>query len=313
MPFIQEFLSLQMLTALSAGLAALCAFFAVIELFNDLSKRYKERYIREASTELSDVFSELPPERILNISLVLGVAGALLAGMYVLMTAPASTIDPITNEAVLGWSWPKLLFFSVVSGVLLFSIPRFYLRMKRKQRIAKFNEQLVDALGSMSSALKAGFSINQAIDAVAFEGTKPISDEFKIMVNEMRLGVAIEVAMENLNKRVACEDFDLVAAAVITARQTGGELTVVFDRLANMIRERLRINGRIEALTAQGRMQARIIGAMPYLLLLAMSYVSPEMTQAFYNSALGIITLVAVTILVIIGFLLIRKITTIDI
>ncbi len=116
-----------------------------------------------------------------------------------------------------------------------------------------------------------------------------------------------------MSKRVGSKDFELVAIAVITARQTGGELTNVLERLAYVIRERLRITRKVSALTAQGRLQAIIIGAMPFLLLAAMAYIAPDMVNAFLNSPLGILLLFAAIALVVTGFLVIRKITNIDI
>lgn len=295
-----------------AGCAVFFAFMVGVEIFNEISLRYKERFIREASTELDDVLWELPPERILDFSLAVSAIAALIAALGVLFTATAVQTLP-NGELTGGLSWTKLIFFSLASAAIAFPIPRFYLRMRRRQRLDKFNEQLVDCLGGISSALKAGFSINQAIEGVAEEKNKPISDEFSILVREMRLGVSMEEALQKMNKRLGSEDFELVAAAIITARQTGGELTLVLERLASMIRERMRINGRIRALTAQGRLQAYIIGAMPYLLLIAMSYIAADMTSEFYGSPIGIGVLILVTILVVLGFLSIKKITTIDI
>ena len=101
--------------------------------------------------------------------------------------------------------------------------------------------------------------------------------------------------------------------AIITARQTGGELTAILERLAGVIRERVRITGRIQALTAQGRLQAVIIGLMPFALFFAMMYVAPDMMNNFFSSVVGILFLMGVIILDVMGFIVIQKITTIDI
>ena len=132
-------------------------------------------------------------------------------------------------------------------------------------------------------------------------------------MQEIRLGVSLERALDNLSKRMGSDDFELVATAIITARQTGGELTTIFDRLAGLIRERARINGKLRAMTAQGKLQATIIGIMPVLLLFMMSYVAPAAMDAFFNSIIGIISIIVAAVLIIAGFLMIRKITTIDI
>ena len=185
--------------------------------------------------------------------------------------------------------------------------------MIRKQRLQKFTDQLEDALLAMSSSLKAGFSINQALDAVAQENRSPISFEFTLLMQELRLGVSLEEALFKMNKRLGSPDFELVSVAIITARQTGGELTAILERLAGVIRERVKIQQKIRSLTAQGRLQAYIIGAVPFLLMLAMFYISPDMMDSFFSSITGILLLAVVIALDAVGFFVIRKITTIDI
>ena len=125
--------------------------------------------------------------------------------------------------------------------------------------------------------------------------------------------VNFDEAFEKMARRVGSADFELVVIAVITARQTGGELTSVLERLAGVIRERIRITNKLNALTAQGRLQAYIIGAMPFLLLAAMAKIAPDMVDAFFNSPLGLLIMLLVIGLVVTGFLIIRKITTIDV
>jgi tight adherence protein B len=180
-------------------------------------------------------------------------------------------------------------------------------------RLIHFNEQLEDALTSMSSALKSGFSINQAIDVIAQENIRPISVEFRQLMQEIRLGVPLEDALHNMVERLQSDDMELVATAIITARQTGGELTVIFERLAGVIRERSRIQGRIRSITAMGRLQAYLVGAMPFLLMVILTYMAPAIMSAFFNSIVGIIAIGVVCVLVVTGFLIIKKIVTIDI
>lgn len=300
------------IASLCMGACVTCVLLLGVNVVNDLGVRYRERFLRETSTEMDDVLMELPAEKLFAMSLIFAVILMMCGAGYVVMAA-----DPVRTDAfgvqTGGISWIKMFFIGIICGITGFLIPRWYIRHKKKQRLNKFNEQLVDALGSISSALKAGFSINQAVETIADERNKPISEEFTILVRETRLGVPLDEALDKMVHRIKSDDFELVSAAIITARQTGGELTTVLERLASVIRERMRINGRIRALTAQGRMQAYIIGAMPYLLLIAMSYVSSQMTSEFYNSPIGIIVLIVVTLLDIIGFLMIKKITTIDV
>jgi len=283
----------------SASLAVVLVTYVIYDFFDYVSDVQRERFLDQAATELDDVLIMIPPGKVLDISLAFAASIAficMLAFVYV-------------NS---NWTWFQMLFVSLVA-IPAFFVPRFYLRYLKQKRLQKFNEQLEDALTSMSSSLKAGFSINQAIEAVAAENKRPISVEFRLLVQEMRLGVPLEEALNKMVKRMESQDFELVAAAIITARQTGGALTETLERLAGVIRERMRISLKLQSLTAQGKMQATVIALMPVFLLIAMYYISPEMIISFFHSVAGILMLVFAVILVIIGFLIIRKITTIDI
>ena len=198
-------------------------------------------------------------------------------------------------------------------GAALFPIPRLILRLLKKQRLVKFNIQLEDALGMMSSSLKAGFSINQALEKVSEQDMHPIALEFRLLMQELQLGVPLDQALDNMARRIGSEDFELVATAIITARQTGGELTETLERVAALIRERGRIAAKVRALTAMGRLQAIMIGAMPFLLLFGMYHISPGMMDSFVGSFAGVVSIGAVVLLVIFGFLAIRKITNVEV
>jgi tight adherence protein B len=288
------------LASICSGLSILLLTLVIVEFFAYTSKTYKERYIKEAAVELDDVLLQMPPGRILDLSLALSALASFI-GIAALALYSSN------------WSWPKAIFIGLACGIGAFPTPRLYLKHKKKARLILFNEQLEDALTSMSSALRSGFSINQAIEVVAQENRRPVSVEFRLLMQEIRLGVSLEEALQKMVDRLESEDFELVATAIITARQTGGELTAIFQRLAGVIRERTRIQGRLRSMTAQGRLQAYVVGAMPFLLMLAMNFVAPDMMSVFFNSVIGIAIMAGVCIMVLIGFLIIKKITNIDI
>ena len=156
-------------------------------------------------------------------------------------------------------------------------------------------------------------AINQALDEVADQNIHPVSVEFRLLTQEIRLGVPLEQALENMNRRLGSEDFELVATAILTARQTGGELTGTLERVAALIRERVKISNKVRALTAMGRLQALVIALMPFVLMFMMSWASPALMDEFYASPLGIVAVIMVVVLDVLGFLWIRKITTIDV
>jgi tight adherence protein B len=289
-----------LLAALFVGLASSLGLIVIINAVSGVSARYKERYLQETAVVMDDVLLSMPPSRVLDFSLIFAAVGAFAA---------VGGVGYYTGSL----NWPKIIIFGLIGAVAAFPLPRIYLSFLRKQRLRKFNEQLEDALLSMSSSLKAGFSINQALEVIAEENRHPISFEFNLLIQELRLGVTLETALDNMSRRLDCPDFELVAVSILTARQTGGELTATLERLAGVIRERVRITARIRALTAQGRMQAVIIALMPFALFFAMMNIVPDMMTSFFSTVAGVLSLLAVIILVVIGFLTIRKITNIDI
>ena len=298
MSYITE--NLYLLASVCAGLCALFATFVIVEFTSYTSARYKERFLAEAAVELDDILLQMPASRILDLSI------AIAAVSFILFGGLSSYLSSEVN-------WARSILIGTISAVVAFLVPRFYLRTLKKQRLAKFNEQLEDALLSMSSALKAGFSITQALENVASENRYPISFEFTLLTHEIRLGVQFDTALRKMADRLESQDFELVAVAIITARQTGGELTSVLEELAGVIRERMRITQRVRALTSQGRMQAWLIASVPFLLMFAMMHLAPDLMDAFFGSIVGIVILLAVIIMVVCGFLWIRKITTIDV
>ncbi len=285
----------------------LCAFASVvlatlvlIEFGVYVAARYRERFLQEAGTELDDILLQIPVGRILDLSLALSLSGAVL------------TILLMMTREKFSWQWGLFLAFLV--ALICFPLPRLLLRYLKKRRLQKFNIQLEEALNMIASSLKAGFSINQALEEVAGQNFSPASIEFRLLTQEIRLGVPLEQALENMNRRLGSDDFELVTCAILTARQTGGELTGTLERVAGLIRERVRISNKLHALTAMGRLQAILIGSMPFLLLFALNYVAPPgMMEAFFGSPLGIAAIVLVIGLDVAGFLVIRRITTIEV
>jgi tight adherence protein B len=289
-----------LIPSLFAFLSVGMAVYVIADFGGYISARYRERYIEEAKLELDDILIQMPAGRVLDLSLGLS-AVALFASFLVVVSVGSRS------------AWSGGLLLGILMAALAFPLPRLMLRTLRKRRLKKFNEQLEDALMSISNSLKAGFSINQAIDEVAESGIAPVGVEFRLLSQEIRLGVPLVQALDNMNRRLGSDDFELVATAIITARQTGGELTATLERLAGLIRERVRIAGKLHAITAMGRLQALLIGAMPFLLLFGMYQVSPDLMTGLFDSFVGYVMVIAVVLLDIMGFLLIRKITTIDV
>ena len=203
--------------------------------------------------------------------------------------------------------------FGGLLGFVALKFPRLLISALRRKRLIKFNLQLGDTLISMSNALRAGFSITQAIETIVKDGERPIAQEFELFLQRTRVGVSFSEALQSMDARVNSEDLTLVVTAIETARKTGGNLTEIFEQIAATIRERLRIEKRILTLTAQGRLQGIIVGAMPILIGTALTLIDPEMMIPFFHSQVGVIIVVSVVVLIGLGGLMIRKIINIDI
>ena len=188
-----------------------------------------------------------------------------------------------------------------------------YARWLNARYVQKFNEQLTDALGTMSNALRAGFSISQAFESVAEANLHPISDEFSLLLQQLRVGMSFDDALASLQKRIESDDLTLVVTAIDIARRTGGNLTEIFDSISETIRGRMRIERKVRTLTAQGRLQGLIVSLMPLLLCIIMTTMKPRLMVPFLTSLNGIACLLVASVMVFVGWLFIRKIVTIKV
>ncbi len=264
------------------------------------AERYTGAYSEETARQFEDVFLFIPPRRIAEM----GYAAAI--SVFLLVFLVSARFDSARGIAT------GLAVAAACGGATL-AAPTALLGLLRRRRLARFNLQLGDTLVSMSNALKAGFSLNQAFESVVREGERPISQEFDLCLQQTRVGVPFSQALDHMGERVASEDLRLVIVAIETARRTGGNLTEIFEQLAATIRERLRIEGRIRTLTAQGRLQGIIVSLMPVVIGVALLIVDPELMLPFLHSTEGMLTLAVMAVLISLGGLTIRKIIRIDV
>ena len=189
----------------------------------------------------------------------------------------------------------------------------FYLYNLGQKRMKAFNAQLGDAIVMMSNAVKAGFTFQQAMDIVSKEMNDPISGEFTRAINEVQLGVPLEDALNGISKRITSDDFDLVATAVIIQRQVGGNLTHILDTVGMTIRERIKLNGEIKSLTAEGILSGWIIGLLPIALGGFFLMLDPHYFDEFLQSSFGKKLVIVAIISEILGGLIIKKIVNVRI
>ena len=273
--------------------------FSVLQALRSGADAYSREYTASAARELEDMFLFIPPRRILELAM----ASAALCFILVFFTVGGFTRSACLRGLVIG----------AAAAAAGWTIPGRILKHLKSRRLRRFNEQLVDGLMNMSNALRAGFSILQSFEAIARQGLNPISQEFSVFLHQVRVGVTFEDSLHNLHARVGSDDLALVVSSIEVARQTGGNLTEVLEKIAHTIRERMRIERRIRTLTAQGKLQGWVVGAMPLILGLVLLFMQPGTMIAFAYSPVGVFLLCLVVLLEVLGALVIRKIIRIDV
>jgi len=213
-------------------------------------------------------------------------------------------------------SLPMLAVFFVIGAYA----PQFYLKRRARKRLAEFDAQLPDTITLLANSLRAGSSFLQGMDLVKREAGGPMAQEFDRVVREMNLGQTLESALNNLVRRVASEDLELVVTAIAIQTQVGGNLANVLDAIAFTIRERIRIKGEINTLTAMGRYSGYVLLALPFglggiIYLLSPSYMGAmfEKPPEFLGLPLGLFLLAIGAVSMGFGYMLIRRIVNIKV
>jgi tight adherence protein B len=199
--------------------------------------------------------------------------------------------------------------FGVMASLLGPVLVLMFLQFKRRRRLNKLQGQLPDAFELMGRVLRSGQTISQAIQAVAEEFSRPISLEFLYCSEQMNLGLEPEAALRQLGRRTGLLEVKIFVLAVLVHRQTGGNLAELLDKLSGVVRERFRIGGMIRSLTAQGRLQAGILLALPPFMFLLLMSIHREYEMTLLEYPMLIVT--ALTMMAI-GWVWIRKIVNFD-
>lgn len=181
-----------------------------------------------------------------------------------------------------------------------------------KKRLKVFDRQLAESLPVISNALRAGFSFQQCLDMVSREMTDPLAKELLRTYREINLGTTTEQALVNLVGRVASADLELLVTAVLIQRQVGGNLAEIIDNISKTIRERIRLQGEIRTLTAQGRITGLVIGLLPVGLALLLLVLNPGYLEPLLKSRIGLCLLAAGAGSELVGALIIKRIINIE-
>jgi tight adherence protein B len=197
--------------------------------------------------------------------------------------------------------------------VLGFFLPRFYVKFRQNKRLKDFNNQLGDAINLLANGLRSGYSLLQAMDAVANEMPPPMAEEFQRVVREIGLGLSNERAMNNMLRRIPSDDLDLMITAVNVQHEVGGNLAEILETISHTIRERIRIKGEIRVLTSQQMISGYVVSFLPIGLGLLLYVMSPDYMGSMFRDQCGWAMIAVGVIMMTIGFIAIRKIVDIEV
>ena len=231
----------------------------------------------------------------------LELAGLRMApSAFVLVTFAMAAVLAMVGVAIGFGTWWSLVW-AVALAALSPVFASIYLSVRTGRRRSAFADQLDDTLQLLSGNLRAGHGLTQAIDSVARFADSPTTEEFSRIVNESRIGRDLSVALANTAERMQSDDFNWAAQAIAINRETGGNLAETLQRTAATIRERNQIRRQVKALSAEGRLSAIILIALPIVLFIVVLFLQPNYLAPFFETIIGWLALGAAVILMIIG------------
>ncbi|MES2962374.1 MAG: type II secretion system F family protein [Bdellovibrionota bacterium] len=245
----------------------------------------------------------------------------LLELMFVTTDVKKVTMMMVTSSFGLGALffialWPNFLLGAIVGSVVtigMWSVPKIIIRTLWERRCGAFVDQMVDGMTLMANGVKAGLSVQQCMERVSENMPNPISQEFGLVLSQMRLGRGMTDALNELGMRVPKPDVQMFVTAINILSETGGNMAETFQTITYTIRERQKIEKKIEAMTAQGITQGIIITLVPFFLLIVFALVDPAYVQPLFTTTMGIVALLMMITLQTIGGLMIRKVVKINV
>lgn len=282
------------LDALLAILAfiGIVIFWSIIQVGRDLMAKQKQSITRQSEEEggLRDMFIAVDPQKLFyyNMAALFIVPGLL-------------------------WGFTENAVLVVGAAVIIIIFPRLYVRWLKKRRFDQFEKQLPDALLMVSGAMRAGASLTVAMESMVKEQKPPLSQEFDLLLREQRVGVDFDTALKNMEKRLPIQDFIMVVSGMRISREVGGNLADILETLADTLRMKHQMEGKIKALTAQGKMQGLVMTSLPLFLMFILTHMEPEAMAPLYDTLVGWATLSVIAVMEVIGYVAIQKIVSIDV
>ena len=250
---------------------------------------YQSQFTESAEVELSDLFIFTDTRKLFWINVVLLLIVPLLVHLFF-----------------------DLWLVSAMVFLILLLVPGFLWRFFRNRRLNKFETQLPDAFMMLSSSLQAGASLNMALEDLVRQSPAPLNQEFGLLIKRMRLGVNLEDALLELEKRLPLPAFVMASSAIRISREVGGNLVQTINNMAATLRRKKTMEGKIDSLTAQGRAQGVFMALLPVFLAAILSFLEPNAMRQLFTTQTGVLVLSIMLVMEVAGFVFIQKITRID-
>jgi tight adherence protein B len=247
-------------------------------------------YTESLAEELRRAGVSLSPAGFVQICLIAILAGMAIGGI-------------IAGSAI----------FTATFGIVGAALPFLWIKRRQKKRLEAFQAQLPDAIDMLVSAMKAGYSFQAAMNFIGEETPAPLGPEFARFYDEQRLGLDVRSALLSLQARVDSMDLKMFVTAVLVQRESGGNLGEVLANISDIMRERFALQGELNTLTAESRLSARILAALPILVFLGMTLVNPGFVNPMLKQTAGQIMLVLAGVSVVLGYLVMVRIANIDV
>ena len=252
--------------------------------------RYQETFTEQARFNLADLF------------LFMDTRGLFRLNIVAMVLVPA-----------LLWLVTGNLLLAVAALVLIVVLPKKVYALLRQRRIDKIQQQLPDGLMMVAGSMRAGLGFTPALESLARDVEPPLAQEFALVLREQRMGVKLDDALQHFNDRVPVQDVTLFVSAVGISREVGGNLAESLASLAETLRRRLIMEGKVKSLTAQGRLQGIVMAMMPLGLIGFLSFAYPDTMHEMYHSYIGWAVITVAAVMEYLGYRMCRKIMSIDI
>jgi len=205
------------------------------------------------------------------------------------------------------------LFFAFLLGILTFAAPKIHLSRQKKKRLERLNLQLLDGLGLVANALRAGLTLPQAFQNVANQMVPPINEEIQLMLREYKLGISFDAALKAMAQRVPTPNMEIFVSSILISRRTGGDIAEVLERMGESMKEIFRLEGKISALTSQGKAQGMVLGLLPFFLGVVLYFMDKTMILPLVTTPQGYAICMVIVLFWAIGIFFIWKIVNVEV